>query len=90
MTNYESVRQWAVTVKVDEALFEMKALKAKYPWLKCDRTIDKLMQLDADLPKMINIILHQEKQNAMHREFIRVNKVADEAIVNAISAKFNL
>lgn len=90
MTNYESVRQWAITVKVDKALAEMQALKAKYPWLKCDHTIEKLMQLDADLPKMINIILHQEKQNAMHREYIRVNGLADTAIAEAIKAKFNL
>lgn len=90
MTNYESVRQWAITVKVDEALAEMKALKLKYPWLKCDKTIEKLMKLDEDLPKMINIILHQEKQNSMHREYIRVNGLADTAIAEAIKSKFNL
>lgn len=90
MTNYEAVRQWVVTVKVDEALKEMEVLKLKYPWLKCDKTIDTLRKLDGDLPKIQDIILHQEKQNSMHREFIRVNKIADEAIVTAIAEKFNL
>lgn len=90
MTNYESVRQWAVTVNVNEALKEMIDLKAKYPWLKCDKTITKLQKLDEDLPKMINIILHQEKQNAQHREYIRVNGLADTAIAEAIKSKFNL
>ncbi len=90
MTNTESVRQWAVTVKVDEALEEMLRLKEKYPWLKCDKTIARLRQLDADLPKIINIILHQEKQNAIHREYIRVNGLADTAIAEDIKAKFNL
>lgn len=90
MTNYESVRQWAVTVNLNDALKEMLDLKAKYPWLKCDKTIAKLERLDAELPKMINIILHQEKQNSMHREYIRVNGLADTAIAEAIKAKFNL
>lgn len=90
MKNYEAVRQWVVTVKVDEALKELETLKLKYPWLKCDKALETLQKLDGDLPKITNIILHQEKQNAFHREFIRVNKVADEAIVNAISSKFGL
>lgn len=89
-SNYESVRQWAVTVRVDEALKEMLSLKERYPWLRCDKTITQLTKLEEDLPKIINIILHQEKQNAIHREYIRVNGLADTAIAEAIKAKFNL
>lgn len=88
MTNYEAVHQWVVTVKVDAALKEMEILKLKYPWLKCDKTIETLRKLDSDLPKITGIILHQEKQNAIHKEFIRVSKIADAAIVSAISEKF--
>jgi hypothetical protein len=40
-----------------------------------------------DLPKMENIVQLQEKQAAIHREFIRVSRIADEAIVHAVAAK---
>lgn len=90
MTNYQAVHQWAVTLRVDAALKEMELLKLKYPWLKCDKTIETLQKLDEDLPKITNIILHQEKQNAMHNEFIRVSKIADAAIVAAIEARFGV
>lgn len=90
MKNYEAVQQWASTIKVDEAVNEMEILKLKYPWLKCDKTIETLKRLNADLPKIINIITHQEKQNAIHRKFIEVSKIADTAIVAAIESRFGL
>lgn len=90
MTNYEAVHQWATTLKVDAAVKEMELLKLKHPWLKCDMTIEVLQKLSEDMPKIINIITHQEKQNVIHREFIRVSKVADAAIVSAIESRFGL
>lgn len=90
MTNYTAVRQWAATVKVDEALKEMSGLKAKYPWLKCEKTMAVLEKLDGELGMMMQVILHQEKQNAILRQVIETNKYADETIVEAIKTKFNL
>lgn len=87
MKNYQAVHQWASTISVDAALQEITRLKEKYQWLKCDQTIKTLEKLKEDLPKIIEIIKHQEKQNAFHREFIRVNKIADEAIVKAVMAQ---
>jgi hypothetical protein len=90
MENYQAVHQWAATVSVEKALEEIKTLKAKYNWLKCDETISTLEKMNADLPNIIKIIKLQEKQNAIHREFIRVNQIADEAIVKAVATKFDL
>ena len=90
MENYQAVKQWAATVNIDGAVKELTDLKAKYPWLKCQVTVDTLLQLSADLPKIVQIIMHQEKQNAIHREYICVNGLADTAIAEAIKAKFNL
>lgn len=90
MRNYQAVKQWASTVQAEAALNELKALKAKYPWLKCDRSIQSLTTIVDDLPKIISIITHQDKHNAIHNEFIRVSKIADEAIINAVAAKFDI
>lgn len=90
MKNYEAVEQWAAGVNMDRAYNEITKLKSKYPWLKCEETLAFMMKLSMDLPKIINIIKHQEKQNAMHREFVRVSKIADEAIVKAVKAQYNL
>jgi hypothetical protein len=90
MQNYEKVSQWAATINTERALQEIEALKAKYPWLKCEESLKLIKTLSTDMPKIINIIKHQEKQNAMHRKFIDVSQIADEAIVNAITSQYNL
>lgn len=90
MENYRSVMQWLATVNVDAAVKEIEMLKLKYPWLKCDETIATLKKMQNDLPQIVNIIKLQEKQNAMHREYIRVNGLADTAIVEAIKLHYNL
>lgn len=87
MKNYEAVEQWAATINADKAYSEITQLKLKYPWLKCDESYNLIAKMFTDLPKLINIIKSQEKQNAIHREFIRVNQVADEAIVKAVAEK---
>ena len=90
MRETQAVKQWASTLQIEAALSELKELKAKYAWVKCDRAIQTLTKLSEDLPKVITIIQHQDKQNAMHVEFIRVSQLADAAITNAICAKFNI
>lgn len=87
MRNYEAVEQWAAVVNADKAYNEITKLREKYPWLKCDETYNLVVKMYTDLPKIIQIIKSQEKQNAIHREFIRVNQMADEAIVHAVAAK---
>ena len=90
MNNYKIVHQWATTIKADKALNEMKSLKLKYPWMKCDETISFLEHLNSDLPKILQVVKLQEKQNMMHRHYIHVNGLADEAIAKAIAAKYNI
>lgn len=90
MKNYQAVKQWASTVNLDDAVNEITALKAKYPWLKLDKTTATILKLSADLPKVVDIITHQDKQLAIEKEFIRVSGIADTAITNAIIAKFDL
>lgn len=86
----QAVKQWESTLQIDAALNELKTLKAKYSWVKCDKAIETLTKISQDLPKILSIVQHQEKQNAMHNEFIRVSKIADEAIYNAIVNKFDI
>lgn len=90
MKNYEAVAQWTATLNVDAALKEIEGLKAKYPWLRCDETIDTLKKMSDGLPKVVNIIKHQEKQNAIHRAVMDANMVADEAIVKAVAERCNI
>lgn len=90
MKNYEAVAQWAATVNLDKAIDELTNFRAKYPWAKLDETQKTLLKLSTDLSKIVSIITHQEKQNAMHREFIRVSKLADEAIILGICSKFGI
>lgn len=90
MQNYEAINQWAASVNLGKAIKELTNLKRKYPWLKCDETMSFLTKLQGDLPKIVNVIKLQEKQNNMHQEFIRVSQIADLAIVEAIQTRFNL
>lgn len=90
MENYKKVKMWATTVNLDKAIEELTNFRAKYPYYKLDETSKALLKLSSDLPKIINMITHQEKQNAMHREYIRVSRIADEAIVTGIASKFKI
>ena len=90
MTNYEKVAQWASTLRADEALNELQGLKLKYPWLRCDESLALLQRFAEDLPKIAHIVKLQEKQNAMHRKYIEVNGLADEAIVKAVASQYGL
>lgn len=87
MRNYEAVEQWAAAVNADKAYEEITRLKQKYPWLRCDESMALITKMYTDLPKLINIIKAQEKQDAIHREFVRVSRLADDAIVRAVASK---
>lgn len=87
MKNYEVVEQWAATLNADKAYDEISKIREKYPWLKCDQSFALIAKMYTDLPKIANIIKDQEKQAAIHREFIRVSRMADEAIVYAVASK---
>lgn len=90
MKNYEAVAQWTATLNVDAALKEIEGLKAKYPWLKCEETIDALKKMSDALPKIVTIIKHQEKQNAIHRMMNDTTALSDKAIIEAMMEKFNI
>lgn len=90
MKNFEAVEQWAATLNADKAYDEITKLKLKYPWLKCDESYQLIAKMYTDLPKIANIVKHQETQNAFLRNYIEVNKTADAAIVTAISSKFGI
>lgn len=90
MKNYELVEQWAATIQAEPAYNELLNLKVKYPWLKCDNALDTLKKLAEDLPKIMLIIKHQEKQNAIHRKYIELNGLADTAIIEAIRKQYGL
>jgi hypothetical protein len=90
MKNYEMLAQWAATLKADKAFEELSNLKTRYPWLRCDESLAFLEQMKTDLPKIMHIVRLQEKQNLIHREYIKVNELADKAIVEAVAAKYDL
>ena len=90
MKNYEAVAQWAATVNLDKAIDELTNFRAKYPWARLDETQRMLLKISTDMPRIISIIKHQEKQNAIHREFIRVSRAADDAITTSIIEKYNI
>jgi hypothetical protein len=91
------VNQWASSINTDKALTEIVNLKAKYPWLKCPETLEFIKKMDEDLPKILNIIKMQEKQNAVLRRsdeitrgYIHANGLADEVILDDLKKKFNI
>jgi predicted RNA-binding protein with EMAP domain len=90
MQNYEMVAQWAATLKSEKAFQELQNLKLKYPWLKCEESLDFLHRMNEDLPKIANIVKLQEKQNAIHRKFIEVSKITDAGLVEAITKQYGL
>jgi hypothetical protein len=90
MKNYEQVELWAASVNADKAYHELTKLREKCPWLKCDETYKLVVQMYTDLPKIINIIKLQEKQNAMHRKFVEVNRLTDEAVIKGITEQYGI
>jgi hypothetical protein len=97
MENYHLVCQWASNLKADKAYEEIQNLKAKHAWLKCDESFQFIQTMYEDLPKMLNIIKLQEKQNAVLRHseeklrgYIHANQMADECILDDIQKKFNI
>lgn len=90
MRNYELVNQWASTLNVDAALKELSDLKEKYTWLKCDQSLEALRKFSDDLPKIVTIIMHQEKQNAIHRQMHDVTTQADKAIIEAMIEQYQI
>jgi hypothetical protein len=90
MRNYEAVRQWASTVNATKAYEEINKLKLKYPWLKCDESFLFIEKMDRDLPKILNIILLQEKQNTIQERVMQVNNMADAAIIKAVAERLNV
>lgn len=97
MRNYDAVKQWAVTINITEGLQELEALKAKYPWLRCQKSLESLKRFDKELPAIVRIITIQEKQNAVMRfkierleKYIELNKWSDQIILDDIAKKFNI
>lgn len=97
MENYQLVQQWASKITAEKAFDEMERLRLKYPWLKCDESFQFISEMKNDLPKILNIIKLQERQNTVLREknrrneeYIRVNGLADECILNDLKAKFGI
>lgn len=87
MRNYEAILMWASTVNLDKSIDELAMIKQKYPWLKMPEITKTMLQMSEDIPKIVNIAKHQEKQNAIHRQFYRVSAIADEAIIRAVADK---
>lgn len=90
MKNYQAVHQWTATLNVDAAVHELETAMLKYPWLKCQEALTTLQKMQKQLPDVIKIIKLQEKQNAIHREFVGVSRIADVAIVEGIKSQYNI
>jgi hypothetical protein len=90
MKNYELVEQWMASTATEMAYNELLALKCKYTWLKCNNALEALRLISEDMPKIVLILKHQEKQNAIHRRYIELNGLADTAIIEAICKQYKL
>jgi hypothetical protein len=97
MVNFHLVSQWAATINTEKAFQELNNLRTKYPWLKCDELFEFISRMHQDLPKMLHVIVLQEKQNAILRRsdeitraYIRANSIADEVILDDLSKKFKI
>lgn len=91
------VSQWAASLNVDKAFKEILDLKAKYSWLKCPNSASFIMQMHEDLPRILHIILIQEKRcmflekaNEKLQGYIRANHMADEIIADELRTRFNI
>lgn len=99
MENYKLVSQWAASVSADKAFTDILNFKAKNQWAK-DKLLDAtsfIGQMREDLPKILNIIKLQEKQNAVLRMenerlqgYIKANGLADEIILDELNKRFNI
>jgi hypothetical protein len=97
MENYQLVNQWASKISADKAFRELLDFKDRYSWAKLPESTLFLSQMAEDLPKILNIIKLQEKQNAILRyensrltEYIEVNRMADELMLDEIKSKYPL
>lgn len=97
MENYHLVSQWAASLNAEKAFKEILDLKAKYRWVTCPESTTFLAKMYEDLPKILNIIKLQEKQNAILRHeneklhgYIKANQMADACILDDIAKKFNI
>lgn len=95
MENYNLVCQWAANIKTEKAYSELSNITLKYPWLKCSETVKLVTQMNEDLPRILNIIILQEKQNSVLRvenerlkDYIHANRLADELLLDEIKAKY--
>lgn len=97
MSNYEAVSRWAASLSAGDALEELQAFTAKYPWAKLAKTSALVKQFHDDLPKIGMIVKLQEKRIAMLefeinklRGFIQANRMADEILLDEIKAKYDI
>lgn len=89
MKNYEAIEQWAATLNADKAYNELLKLKQKYPWLKCEDTLEFVNRMRIDLQKIGNMVKAQEKLNASYRRIIDLNHMADDAIISALAQQYH-
>jgi hypothetical protein len=95
ITNYHLTNQWASSLNADKAFKEILDLKAKYNWINCPESISFIARMHEDLPKILNIIKLQEKQNAVLKManeklngYIKANNLADELILDELRDKY--
>jgi hypothetical protein len=76
---YEQLCKYTASIQVGKALAELKALKQKYPWVKCDGTLQVLESLEKDFPKLMNIVKLQEKRAFISKKMFEASALADVA-----------
>lgn len=96
-TNYKMVSQWAANLNVNKAFKEILDLKAKYNWIHCPEATRFIADMHEDLPRILHIILIQEKRCRMLEKaneklhgYIRANHMADEVIIDELNKRYNL
>jgi hypothetical protein len=97
LETYHMVCLWAVQFDTVSALNEIQALKQKYPWLKCEKSLEFIKRMHNDLPRILHIVQLQEKSNTILRHendqlegYIKANGWADEIILDEIEKKFKI
>jgi hypothetical protein len=97
MEKFHLVSQWAASINAEQAFKEINNLRQKYPWLRCEESFEFISKMHLDLPKMLHVIVLQEKQNAILRRsdenlrgYIKANQLADEVIIDDLRKKFNI
>lgn len=82
-----------------KAIDELEIMLLKLPWLaaRLPEVAAFMRRIDNDLDLIGKIIIAQEKQlifmkeeSARLHDYIRVNNIADDALIRAIGKKFNL